>query len=779
MSTQLNTAKILLMKSIKSYLSESKVLLILVILFSVVTNVVWHIVNNAPPTWDSAGHLGLSFLFADTLPELLFGEVSFTNFLRISNYYPPLVQLLGGFSILIFGRHYFSAIFIGTVFLAISIFYLYKIVMMHYQDEKLAALTVFIYALFPHVWEQSRQFHLDVPLVALILAAYYYLVQSDSLKNKKNSLLFFIFFVLAQLTKWYGFVYLVVPFAYEVIGRAIKEKDLFNKERLTNVFQGAFLIIFLAIPWYVANYSNIVNIVSITSQGEVGDPENVLSLESLFHYLKLIMSHQITFVSVLLLFFSIYMFAKRQMPHRKYIFNLLIVPYFVFSLIQNKDLRYVLPLTPIFAFYISYTLLRFEMKYKANTILKYLYPTYLMGLLLFLSFNQFKMLPDNLKPIAYIIGGPYYHGWYYEPYVYAANIQDWKNNQIIKEIEQMAQAEPLIQDHYKVLELSDNRYYSLASFEMFRRQNGFEEMEIVVPYFQFEPFAPDELQDYLRDIHFALVPANPGPSGLRNIAVLNQLATYFKSDLNNDFSLVTVYNMPDGNVLSLYKRANFLGYANPNIREDSLRIGVGNILFLDRTKTEGLPFKVFLYDGTGQETVIDVVGGGSQRRIALDNIKKFRIDLPLEQQDVRDLRGWTFEEGIFNVDPDYSQVIIDSGNEYIYDNYQITPRAKYFTFNFRPRSLVRFTEDGIRISLEPVGVQEGQKVFVAYATEGWQWNNIWLEGENREITIPTSGLLQLEVSQRNQLIVGFPTTWGFFPCYDGRAVCYYPLVEGL
>ena len=475
MPKKLNIAIILVMRSIKSYLTESRILLILVVLFSVVSNIVWHFVNNAPPTWDSAGHLGLSFLFADTLPELLFGEISFTNFLRISNYYPPLVQLLGGFSIMIFGRHYYSAIFVGTVFLAISIFYLFKIILYHYNDEKLAALTVFIYALFPHVWEQSRQFHLDIPLVALLLAAYFYLVQSNSLKDKKNSLLFFIFFVGAQLTKWYGFVYLVVPFVYLVIAKAIKEKDLLNKERLTNIFQGSFLILFLAVPWYIANYSNIVNIVSITSQGEVGDPENVLSLESLFHYLKLIMSHQITFVSVLLVIYSIYMFAKREMPHKNYIFHLLIFPYLAFSMIQNKDLRYVLPLTPIFAFYISYTLLRFEVKFKVHAVLRYLYPTYLMALFMFLSFNQFKMLPDNMKPLAYIIGGPYYHGWYYEPYVYAANTQDWKNDQIIKEIDKLAQDEPLIQDHYKVLEISDNRYYSLASSAMFRRQNNFED----------------------------------------------------------------------------------------------------------------------------------------------------------------------------------------------------------------------------------------------------------------------------------------------------------------
>jgi len=197
----------------------------LIVVFHFVLNITWHKLNTAPPTWDSAGHLVIGYIFADNIKGFLSGHVSLLNLIKISPYYPPFIQFLGGLSYLILGRNYEITILLGTVFLAIACVYLYKIVKVYFDDEKLAVLTVFIFSFFPGVWEQSRQFHLDVPLVALLLASYYHLISSDSLKNKKHSLLFFLYFSLAQLTKWYGFVYLVVPFVIEVVVKSIKALD--------------------------------------------------------------------------------------------------------------------------------------------------------------------------------------------------------------------------------------------------------------------------------------------------------------------------------------------------------------------------------------------------------------------------------------------------------------------------------------------------------------------------------------------------------------------------
>lgn len=763
---------------LKETFNTYNVFLILIVTFHVVLNIVWHLVNNAPPTWDSAGHLGLSFLFADKIKDLVFGEITFGDFLRISNYYPPLVQLIGGIFILAFGRLYFSAIFIGTFFFAVSIIYLYKIVNHYFHDAKLASFVVFIYSMFPHVWEQSRMFHLDVPLVALLLVSYYYLIRSNSMKSRKMTLTFFVFFTLVQLTKWYGFVYLVVPFFYEVLFKSLRDKDLFNRYRISNILLGSMIVLVFAVPWYVANRTNITNIAAITSKGEAGDPTNVLSFDSIFYYIKTIMTHQITFVSTLLLLISFVFFYIKKVHFRNYLLAITLFPYLIFTLIQNKDLRYVLPLTPIFAFYIGYTLEKLSIQWLRG--FKTLYTLFLMFIFFFMSFNKFNVLPNNLKFIAYMIGGPYYQGWFYEPYTYAADDRYWRNDEILKDVQQLStQEEITAKGQYKMLELSDNKFYSLASFEMYRRQMNFSRMEIVVPYFQFVPFTAEQLSSYLTDIHFALVPQNPGPSGLRNIEVLDQLKDYFLNNKTHDFMLVKTYDMPDGNVLSLFKRQNYTTYQSANVREDSLKVSVGNILFLDRKNTGGLPIKILLYNDKNEESIVEIVGGGEQRRIQLDGFVRFRIDLPLDQIDVRELRGWLYDKGEFTIDSNYTNVIKESGDEYVYDNLKIVPRSQYVTTDFKPKSIVRYTDHNtVVVSVEH---PDADQAFVAYATSGWEWHNIWLGKDypDQFIEIPTAGLLQLEVSQLNQNLVGFPSTWGFFPCYEGKAVCYYPPVEGL
>ncbi|HSX39702.1 MAG TPA: glycosyltransferase family 39 protein, partial [Candidatus Saccharimonadales bacterium] len=744
----------------------------LVALFHVAVNVVWQVLDKAPPTWDSAGHLGLSFLFADRIPALINANIKIVDFLQISNYYPPLIHIIGGFLILFFGRNYFSALFLSTVFFVVAIIYLYEVVLVKFNNQKLALLTVLIFSFFPHVWQQSREFHLDVPLVAFLLMSYYHLIKSDALLNKKHSLLFFVFLVLTQLTKWYGFVFLIVPFFYEVVLQSYRRRDFFSKSRLLNVLNGVILIGVFCFPWYLVNYKNIINTVKITSQGELGDPQNVFSFESLFEYLKLLIPHQIGFLSFVLVVISMYLLNRKRVAYRFYLFYSVLVPYIIFTIIQNKDLRYILPLTPMFALYIALIFWQFNFRFKK--VLLGLFFAYLLFMFFFMSLNQYQKLPDKLLPLAYLIGGPYYQGWYYTPNFYSYNPYDWRGDEIIRAVESDAAQEPLIRGQYKVLELSDNQYYSLASFEMYRRQNNFENMEIVVPYFQFNPFTPTELQNYMQSIEFALVPTNPGPSGLRNIVVLNQLVAYFRSDQNLDFTKISSFKMPDGNTLDLYKRVNFINYKSASIRDDSLKIYVGGILFIDRKQTGGLQFKVDLYDTNGKLQIVDVVGGDAERRISLVGMDRFKIELPLDQQDVRDLRGWQFKDGEFKRSTSYDAIVKDSNNEFTYNSAIISPKSKSYSSE-PPVVNVMYAGKNINIKLNDLT----QKSFIAFATKGWVWNNVWLSAENPDISIPTEDLVQLEVSQGSQLIQAFPENWGFFICYEGKAICFYPIFPGL
>lgn len=762
---------------VKQFLKvRTNILLILLVLFHVFINVFWHRINTAPPTWDSAGHLTLSFIFADRYLPLLSGQFSLVDFLKISSYYPPFVHLLGGLMIWVFGRNYEITILLGTGFLVLGMVYLYAVMKRLFpNDERLPILTVFIFSFFPGVWEQARQFHLDVPVTALLIASYYHMLSSDSFKLTKHTLLFFMYFVFIQLTKWYGFVYLVIPFVAHVLLPAIRAKDYFDKKRLVNIVIGSVMVLVFALPWYVINLQSIEANVLVASTADAGDPVQVFSYESIFHYLKLMTSHQIGFVSVLLLFVGLYWAFKRKEWFSKPVYWMILVPYAVFTIIQNKDLRYVLPLAPIVAFAISYVLLKGSEK--TSFLKSAVYAMYLVFMFFFMSFNQYQKLPKSLEFIGTAYAGPAYGGaWIYEPWAYSYNGKSWRGEEIIKKVSELAASEPSIQGGYKVLEVADNRFYSLASFDMYKMQNRLNNMQLVVPYYRFDPLTPAELDEYLSELSYALIPVDAGPPGLRNIAVLNQLIKYFGTDANKDFTLVEQFELPDGNRIDLYKRTNMLGLINSGKAANSLKVySSGDMLLLDRSALGDVEVPIRAFDSNGVVTnLLFARGGGEQKRISLTGFSKFIIDYDLDHQSIIDLRGWIYNGGEYLRDQSYDQLVLNSGNTFKYQNFSIK-HSTQFSNNIVSSVEVKYDPASIKISL----VNPAETAFIAYATTGWVWNNVELNVSNRDIVIPTAGLIQLNVSQKNTSFEGVPSDVGYFPCYNGDAVCFYPLVEGL
>ncbi|MDC0449017.1 glycosyltransferase family 39 protein [bacterium] len=755
----------------KTLLTQKKYpfLISLLVLFHGVSNFVWHRLNTAPPSWDSAGHLSLSFGFIDRIGRLFQGEVSLLELLHVSNYYPPFVHFVGSLVYPILGRNYEHSIFlVGTLFFGLAIVYLYKIIKHIFGSAPLAFFTVLIFSFLPGVWEQSRHFHLDIPLVALLLVSFYHLLLSNSLKNTKHALIFFIFLAFAQLTKWYAFVYMLVPFFAEVFAKGHHQQDLLNTKRIKNLLVGVFVVSGIALPWYIANLDNISQSIGIFSTADAGDPTNVLSYESMFHYLKLATSHQVGIVSVILIVLGIYVANKKEESFAPYAQFLIALPYLVFTLIQNKDLRYILPLTPIFAFYIAYLLFHTK-NVMARPIKLIVYILYLVFLFLFLSFNQFSRLPDNLKWVSGLMGGPYGFAWVVEPWSYAYNGDDWRNNEIVTKIEYLADESGLSVDHFKVLEISDNRFYSTASFDMYKLQNRFYNMDFVVPYLRFNPMTPTELNDYLSNVHFAIIPDNPGPPGLRNIAVLNQIVSYFKSDRNASFSVVEDYEMPDGNILTLYKRTNIPVNTGTVISEDSILVRVGNILWLDK-EAYLEDFEVKLSRGSVESIVSSRDVFGNQLRISLEGVESFEITAPPDKQNIVQVQGWFFIDGKFVRNTNYKNIIKESGNEFVYMNLEITPRSLIPDEMVKPSLLAEYLGESISITLHDYS----QESYVSYADKSWQWSSVLLTGQNSKVSIPVEGLMQLEVSNKNMVIKGFTQNWGFFRCYNGDAVCFYP-----
>jgi len=573
----------------KIFSEKYNLYLILLIIFHILFFSIFHILNKNYQTWDSAGHIGLSYRMAQEMERFLSGAegASFKSILKISNYYPPFVQLIGSSISLVFGYKSMFLLMETLIFFILSIIFTYKLTFLFTKNKKTSLLTVIIYSLFPQIIDQSHYFHLDLPLTALILMAVYYLCTSDNFKKLWQTLLFFIFFSFIQLTKWTGFVFLVVPVVialYQAFIRQGISSDRVNKIKIIrNIIIGSIVFLALVIPWYYVNWKELIAQVKVFSVGESDDPQNFFA--SILYYPSNSISHQIMLLPFVLIFFSFIYQIKNNWKRGLGITLNILVPWLLFVFISNKNLRYTLPLTPLLAYLIADLLINvFENKNTKFKIFTFFTIFYLVSASLFLSFIRLDKENPILKPISIFFTGPRYSAWYYYgTSFYAYKPYKYPVDKVLSFIYQDANEK---EKAFGVAVLVDSEEMSAAMLEMVRMELGYRNMYMPVPYFQFVPFESDDTIEAFfneTDSKYVITSTNIGPEGLRNYLALKQTTEYLNSERsmfekikefrvykNNDKS---PFKLNPNETISVYKRKpSFIREDKP---VDGCRFGAG------------------------------------------------------------------------------------------------------------------------------------------------------------------------------------------------------------
>lgn len=350
----------------KVKLDKYLALTLLLILFHLIANVIWIYLNKVPPGWDQSLHIYYSMRYLDYLKRGL-ENFNLVEFLKISGYYPPLVYFVGAIFALIGGCSYKFILLVGSLFFGLSIYFLYRYAELIFQNKKTAFFSAFFFSFFITIYEQSRYLMLDIPLTAFVLGGLLFLEKSNNFRNKKNTLIFFLFFGLACLTKWYSLVFFAIPMIFKLL-ISIKNKQI-KKDSIVNIVLGLLIVSFINLPWYCVNLRTLLNISQMSITPEKADPQTILSLENSFFHLKLIIMFQLSFIGFLFFLFSSYLLAVDKENKRKiFIFVTIIFCYLIFTIIGNKNIRYLFPLMPFFALVMGYGLDRVLRRGKSWTI---------------------------------------------------------------------------------------------------------------------------------------------------------------------------------------------------------------------------------------------------------------------------------------------------------------------------------------------------------------------------------------------------------------------------
>ena len=330
-----------LWKCLKSMLNKWRIAFLVLAL----TYFVFILLNltKQPMNWDEVGHLNRAVELQNGL---------YNNFVRDS-FYPPLFSVFTMVSFDLFGASLFSARLVSAVFSILSLWIVFELASTTY-GKKAALLSVFLLAIMPGYFWLSRLALLEVMLVFFFMLSLFLFFRW--LNTRKNWLLILSGFALGSgfLTKYQ--VIAIIPVLVVIIlvlGRG-QLRRLFSRFALLIVAAVAVII-----PWLIIVYNVLTSYV--LSQWmyalQMGNPERSLySLRfptPIFYLVEMTWPyfdfHPISLLLYIVGLAGLGLFVWRRKREDKFILVWFICVFVFFTLISNREWRYVLTLFPALA----------------------------------------------------------------------------------------------------------------------------------------------------------------------------------------------------------------------------------------------------------------------------------------------------------------------------------------------------------------------------------------------------------------------------------------------
>ena len=293
----------------------------------------WLAIDCHPPEWDYANHLESAVLCWRGLAA---GDVA--TVLGRSSFYPPLVPCLAGlvFRVMPSDAAFGQVVILAFLGLGMAATYLLA---RRWASGAGAVVAATLVGTGPFVVNLALRFQLDVPLMAMVAVALETLLRTDGFRRPAWSLAAGLILGLGLLTKPPFAVYL----APAIVLTLLKVREL---RAALNALAAILLMLIIAGPWYGPRILGIpmqVQSRAFKQAAESGFPD-ALSATSLAYY-PLNFPAQFGVVGAALLLVGLVVALRR----RYWYVVAGLVPLIGFFLIQNKQLRYTLPLLPIAA----------------------------------------------------------------------------------------------------------------------------------------------------------------------------------------------------------------------------------------------------------------------------------------------------------------------------------------------------------------------------------------------------------------------------------------------
>ncbi len=513
-------------------------LTIALLFFHFIVNLIWILSNNAPFPWDQASHAQIALRIADYIRSL-----DLFSIFTASNYYPPLVHIVGSVPLLLFGGEPKLTQIVGTLFFTATIAMVYLYFGLLINNKRIAFFTAFFFSFFPIVYSFSKWLMLDIPVIFFLLLTLYFLQKSDYLTDKKYSLLVFLSASLIIITKWTGVLFLTVP-VFVVLWNILKKRQF--KPAIVNITFGIIIFLIVSSPWYISNFDSFIFQSKINVIGEQGaDPQDLLSTENFTRYINDFINSQTTFYFSAPFFIILTILLFRKWSRKYYILAMIVVNYLIFTFISNKDGRYTMPILPFASFMVAYGLNEltgykkylgsFLSIFLACTLFTYytmlsLRPPAVEGK--YISFEIAKIQRFDLVNIS-------------DSLVKKYDVNTWALSDALDDMEILSDTKPV-----KVVVAIEHEHFNPSNFDTYLKFRQYKEklknVTTTTPdiYYLHAVYGQDtfrtnkDIEKYLNNVDYVLMsPESLGTKYLRNYSALVMLRNYVIHDSLNFCSL--------------------------------------------------------------------------------------------------------------------------------------------------------------------------------------------------------------------------------------------------
>jgi hypothetical protein len=295
---------------------------------------VWLALDRRPPEWDHANHLERVVNCADDM-----AHANVAAIIERSSFYPPLAVCAAALVYALAPSDVAAAQAAILGFLALGMASVY-VLARSFTGGSGSVVAALLFGSANFVVYSSLRFQLDLPLAAMVAVALVVLLRVEGFSRAGWSIALGVVLGLGMLTKPPFAVY-VLP-ALVLVGAQARGPRRLGHLALTVLAGGA-----VAVLWYGPRLFGIFAQIEARSFKQAAESGHAApwTAEGLLFYPKWFVP-QFGLLAVLLTLIGFVVAAHRR---QWFLPVSLVVPFLVFEAIQNKNLRYTLPLLPVAA----------------------------------------------------------------------------------------------------------------------------------------------------------------------------------------------------------------------------------------------------------------------------------------------------------------------------------------------------------------------------------------------------------------------------------------------